>query len=419
MKGQGGAGVRRTPLQSRSTDRADSRDSAPLAGGEEVKRILVCASRISHIQNFHLPYLRYFKERGYTVDAAAEGTADIPLIDNCYDMKFVKNPLSPQNLHTVSALKKLMQENRYDMVYSNSTLSGAALRLAYMQMKKPKPYYVHISHGYMFSEKGGFNSFIYRNVEKFTAKVPDALVVMNREDLRLAERYKLGRNIHYINGMGLDARRFPKISDEQRAAARKSLGVDDNGFMLLCVGEFSARKNQTALIEAMSLISRSHPEAVLVLAGSGADLEECKILTQKLELGSKIRFAGQVQEVNLLYRSADMLVSASKMEGLPFNVMEALYCGLPVLASDIKGHSELVAHGENGMLFDIGGKETEKTIAAELDRILTDKGLYEKLRSNASLDKKYLIENVSGELIRILDRDAENRNASLKTEGAY
>ena len=75
-----------------------------------MKRILVCASRISHICQFHLPYLRHYKEHGFTVDVAAEGVTDTPLIDHCYDMKFTKNPLSPDNLRTMHRLRKLIKE---------------------------------------------------------------------------------------------------------------------------------------------------------------------------------------------------------------------------------------------------------------------------------------------------------------------
>ena len=53
-----------------------------------MKKILLCASRISHILNFHLPYIQAFQENGYQVDIAAEGTAQHPLLTQCYDLRF-------------------------------------------------------------------------------------------------------------------------------------------------------------------------------------------------------------------------------------------------------------------------------------------------------------------------------------------
>ena len=133
-----------------------------------MKRILICASRISHIIQFHLPYLKWFTRLGYEVHIAAEGAAEnafrnaiFPLEEtdipkHCYDLRFVKNPASPENLKTIRILHRLMRDNAYEMVYSNATLAGFALRTAVRRLQKDKrPYCVHISHGYMFDDNNG------------------------------------------------------------------------------------------------------------------------------------------------------------------------------------------------------------------------------------------------------------------------
>ena len=364
------------------------------------KKILICASRISHIINFHLPYIEYFRNKNYRVDIAVEGKTDNSMIDNCYDMKFTKNPFSPDNLKTIRLLKKIMSENDYDIIYSNSTLAGAASRMAVKSLKN-KPYFVHISHGYMFGENDGLKSKLYLLAEKLTEKVTDSLVVMNSEDLALAEKYHLAKNIHYINGMGLIPENFPEISDTEKITIRKNLGVSDDMKMLLCVGEFSKRKNQTAVIEAFNMLLKKHKNIMLVFAGDGGMLENCRQLSHKYELDTNIRFLGQVHDIYKLYRCSDILVTASKMEGLPFNVMEALYCHLPVVVTAIKGHSDLIMHGKNGLLTDIGFMD----IYSKLDNILSDEKLYSAIKKNTFLDEKYLIENAKPELLKILDKE--------------
>ena len=365
-----------------------------------MKKLLICASRVSHILNFHLPYIEYFKKRGFQVDIAVQGMTEYPLIDNCYDVRFTKNPLSPDNLHTVKLLKKLMSENEYDIVYSNSTLAGASARLAVRNLKK-KPYFVHISHGYMFGEKSGLKSKIYLFAERFSRNVTDSLVVMNREDLSLAEKYKLGKEIYHTYGMGLVGENFPEISGEERHEMRKNAGISDNEKMLLCVGEFSERKNQATVIQAFSMLLPKHRNIKLVFAGDGKTLETCRQLVHSLELDTHIRFLGHVDKIAPLYRCSDILVTASKMEGLPFNVMESLYCGVPVVATNIKGHSDLIENGINGFLTDMSAED----ICAKLDFILSDENLYYSLRSNTFLDEKYLIENVRPKLLKILDKE--------------
>ncbi len=372
----------------------------------DVKRILICASRMSHIINFHLPYISYFKSKGYAVDAAAEGAEAHPLIDCCYDMQFVKNPISARNLKTTGRLKRLISENKYTMVYSNSTLAGAALRMAVKQTPKElRPYCIHISHGYMFDGSGSPRSVIYRAAEKLTANVTDSLVVMNKTDIELARRYKLGKSIYFTNGMGLCRERFPEISSEERQSFRRGLALPDSTVIFLCVGEFSKRKNQTLLINALERLRLKYKNAALVFAGDGGSLNECRELAARLELNGHIRFLGHTSDVNTLYRSCDVLLSGALMEGLPFNVMEALHCGIPVIASKIKGHTDLISDGVNGLLFDVNAKDPVSELAGVINSYMKNAGLQKTLKANAFLDKKYYIESVEPKLLSILDKD--------------
>lgn len=371
-----------------------------------MKRILICASRVSHILHFHLPYIEYFKSKGYEVHIAVQGVTDHPLIDKCYDLNFTKNMLSPENIKTIFQLKKMIQNGGYTIVYSNTTLAGVAVRAAMMLLPRNKPYYVHISHGYMFSEKNSIKQKVILGCEKLTKSPVDDLVVMNQEDYSLAEKYRLGKNLHYIYGMGLCAERFPEISEEKRRQVRQMLNADDHTKILLCVGEFSSRKNQMAIITAFHQLSLKHQKIILALAGDGTKLDKCKLLAETYELLPKIHFLGQQKDVNALYRSADLLISASKMEGLPFNVLEALYCGLPAVVSKIKGHTDLITNGENGLLFD---ENNINDIAEKLDAVLSDSALYDHLRASAALDERYLIENAKPELLKILDKEYQEK----------
>ncbi|MPN26590.1 putative glycosyltransferase EpsD [bioreactor metagenome] len=91
--------------------------------------------------------------------------------------------------------------------------------------------------------------------------------------------------------------------------------------------------------------------AHLLLAGDGKTLNECKQLVKQLGQTNKIHFLGYVNDVTRLYAFCDAAVSPSLSEGLPFNIIEAMGCGLPVIVSDIKGHRELAEQSINGLLF--------------------------------------------------------------------
>lgn len=356
---------------------------------------------MSHILNFHLPYIESLRAQGYSVDIAAENACAHPLTDNFYDLEFVKNPLSLQNLKTVSCLRDLMLRNHYDIVISNSTLSGAASRTAAKMLGSDRPRCVHISHGYMFDNKNSIRSQIYRTAERFCAGVTDTLVVMNREDLILSLRFRLGKKIFFTNGMGLDISKYPLISDDEIRNFRKKLGANDNTIIFLCAGELSDRKNQRLLIEAFDIVTRKFPDTLLLLAGTGDKLGELRLLVQKLELNRKVRFLGHRNDMNTIYRSSDALLSASKMEGLPFNVMESLYCGTPVIVSDIKGHKDLIKNGSNGLLFSIEDQDPLSASKA-MAKILEDPLVLSGLKQRTFLEKKYYLENVRPELLSVI-----------------
>ena len=113
------------------------------------------------------------------------------------------------------------------------------------------------------------------------------------------------------------------------------------------------------------------PQIKLLLPGSGARLEACRALADELGVAERVRFPGQVRDIPVWLGAADIAVSSSRSEGLPFNIMESMACGLPVVASDAKGHTDLIGP-ENGLLFPRGD---EAAFAAAVRKLAADAGL--------------------------------------------
>lgn len=316
-----------------------------------MKRVLYCASTASHINNFHIPYLEALHNMGFEVHVAVNENVPIKFADKVFALSFYKNLLSFRNIKAIFQAKKLLDNNNYEKVITNTTLAGVIVRAAALLMKnRPKIY--HIVHGYIFNDDSGIKKHFYLIPEKITAKVSDVVMVMNQEDYEMAKKYKLYKDkLYYIDGMGVDPSRFKLVTSEEKVAYKRKLGFSEEDFLFVYVAEFSKRKNQKMLIKAFSEcnLENSH----LLLAGDGKMLDYCKRLAQKLDKKGRIHFLGYVNDVTSLYCACDCAVSTSKAEGLPFNIIEALGCGLPVIASDIKGHRELVENEENGLLFKI------------------------------------------------------------------
>lgn len=344
------------------------------------------ASESSHFRNFHIPYIDRLLQNGTQVYTAANGVFEHKGVVHT-TLKFRKKITSPANIGVIFALRSLIRRERFDAVYTNSTLAGIAGRMAVKLAGLKSVKARHICHGYLFNDDGSKKSRVYLMFEKLVRKRTELLAVMNQDDLEIARKYSLGREMIFINGMGLDADKFPPVPDEEIAGMRERLGAEDKDVLFLCVGEFSSRKNQTAILEACAKLRRT--DYKMVFAGEGGLLEECRNKAKELGIEEHTVFLGHSSEVNLLYRTCDCLVSASSFEGLPFNVMEALYCGEDIIVSNVKGNRDLAGGSGN---YEYG--DTERL--AELMEAAKPS------ERTGKLHEKYLLKNVLDENLGLL-----------------
>jgi teichuronic acid biosynthesis glycosyltransferase TuaC len=158
---------------------------------------------------------------------------------------------------------------------------------------------------------------------------------------------------------GVDLERF---SPGDRAASRAARGL--NGLVLLSVGSLIPRKGHALTIEAM----QRHPDAVLLIAGSGPLRGELEALARELGVADRVRFLGEVPHTELvdLYRAADIMVLASEREGWANVLLESMACGTPVVATAVNGAPEVVRSRAAGVLV---WERTAEGLAAAIDAI--------------------------------------------------
>lgn len=331
--------------------------------------VLFTASTYSHIRNFHLPYLAWFREKGWTVHVACGGEEEhIPHAHRTVPLPLEKKMTAPGNFRAAAELRRYIKETGFDLVITHTSLAAFFTRLAVMGLKD-RPKVVNMAHGYLFDDD---TSPLKRTVlllaERVTAPVTDLVITMNRWDTDTAEKYRLGRRVAFVPGVGVD---FEALAQDNAgdggAALRRALGIDPEAFVLLYPAEFSTRKNQGLLLEAMA---QAPQNVTLVLPGSGDLLDSCKARAHELGLEGRVIFPGYVDGMGAWYEMADCAVTSSRSEGLPFHVMEAMAYGLPVVASAVKGHEDLVEHEKTGLLYPYGDKAA---CAAHIARLAGDR----------------------------------------------
>lgn len=309
------------------------------------KKVLFVATVDSHIELFHLPYLKMFKERGYTVHVATDSDKKIKYCDKKIKLPIKRNPFRLSNLKAIFALKKAIKTEKYEIIHCHTPMGGAVARLAAKNARRNGTRVIYTAHGFHFYEGApALNWFLYYPVEKWLSKYTDTLITINTEDFERAKAKfnKRCLDIQYTPGVGVDEKKFEKRLDEkQKKVLRKSLGLKNDDKILICVGRIDKNKNQTFLIKVMKELAECDGRYHLLLVGSDENNGKCQKMANRLGVSQYVHFLGFRDDVIKLLQISDMVVSASKREGLPVNLIEAAMLKLPIVATDCRGNRDV------------------------------------------------------------------------------
>lgn len=370
-----------------------------------VKKVLF-VSHTANFSKFNRPFMHWFQEQGYTVHYASAGEEQVLDCDRHFTIPFERSPFSVKNIQAYRQLKQVIDRENYKLIHCHTPVGGVVTRLAARQARKSGTKVLYTAHGFHFFKGAPLkNWLLFYPVERWMAHFTDCLITINDEDYTRAKHSFSAGEVVQIDGVGVDLEKFTPVSELDRQQLRDEYGYEESDFVILCVAEFTANKNQQFLLKVMQGLKEKIPQFYLVFAGIGEHLEDCKQIAHKLGINNRTKFLGYItQNMQDLYRSSDILVAASCREGLPVNVIEGMASGLPVVCTDIRGHRDLVQNGKNGYLFavdDTAGAESavlkiysDRTLRAQMGRKNTDdvkKYSFEIAREKmAALYEKYL-----------------------------
>lgn len=146
------------------------------------------------------------------------------------------------------------------------------------------------------------------------------------------------------------------------------------------VGRLVPQKDHPTLIRAFAQVLQRFPELELIIYGEGEDRKKIQYLIRSLGLEGKVRLLGRTKEVQSALLNSDLFVFPSRHEGFPNALSEALALGIPTIASNCLGNTDLVQHGDNGLLFPVGDVDA---LVHEITRLIQDRDLRKKLSHSA------------------------------------
>lgn len=331
-----------------------------------MKKMLMLASVASMIDQFNMPNIQLLQEMGYEVHVACNfekgNTCTSEKIQNLkknlknisvkyYQIDFNRNILKiSEILRAYKQVKKLLLRENYNFIHCHSPIGGAVGRIV---AHKTHTKVIYTAHGFHFY-KGAplLNWLLYYPIEKWLSRYTDVLITINKEDYQRAKKKFHAKEIKYVPGVGIDVEKIQSIQVD-RQAKRKELGIAEDDFFLLSVGELNKNKNHEVVIQALAELKNS--KIKYAICGQGPLKEYLEELAENLGVRKQFFLLGFRTDVIEICKSADVFVFPSKREGLSVALMEAMACGLPCVVSEIRGNVDLI--NRRGEIFDIKEKE--------------------------------------------------------------
>lgn len=363
------------------------------------RRLLIATSVPSTITAFLIPYVRHYKAKGWRVDAACNGgAADSRLLeefDAVFHVPWTRRPQDPVNLTSAPrVLQNLVSTTGYDIVHLHDPIPGFVGRLALRgQRRRGRPRVVYTAHGFHFFEGASWSqNVVFRVLESAASRWTDRLVVINQEDLRAAKTFPIPENrVVYMPGIGVDTDTYSatSISDVEIRHLREELELRPSDVPVLMVAEFNPGKRHLDAVAAVAATGR--PQLVLLLAGLGPQMDAVREHAVSLGIADRVRFLGYRNDIPILLKASIALLLPSEREGLPRSIMEALSSERPVIATRIRGITELV-NESSGILTQIGDVHA---IASALRTFVDDPELASEMgKSGRRAIKTFDIRNV-------------------------
>jgi glycosyltransferase involved in cell wall biosynthesis len=257
---------------------------------------------------------------------------------------------------TFSALL-LLRKLKPDVIHAHELLSPATTAIAAKRLLGT-PVLVKVLRGGILGDLAKIKNrpFGSQRIRQFRRWL-DALAVISREiDKELAE-IGIDESKRVFIPNGVDTNRFFPANDGEKSDLRKSLRLPTNAQIAVFTGRLAAEKRVDILLRAWNRTHESYPATHLVILGTGEEEESLKSIAH-----SGVSFFGMVDNVPEYLRAADFFILPSNTEGLSNALLEAMACGLPIIATSVGGAPDLITHEKNGWLVSPDNEEALHTL---------------------------------------------------------
>ncbi|WNV88540.1 glycosyltransferase [Umezawaea sp. Da 62-37] len=287
----------------------------------------------------------------------------------------------------VLSLRRILTRLDPDVVHLHSSKAGLAGRLA-VRGRIPTVFQPHL---WSFQTARGALGTLSATWERRASRWTDLVVCVSDDELAIGRAAGVTADAEVVcNGVDTD-----RLRPGDRAAARRGLGLEQNGPLAVCVGRLAALKGQDQLLSAWPEVLSRVPGARLVLVGDGPDGHRWRAEHPVSEHGS-VRWWGHSDDPAPFYAAADVVVLPSRAEGMALVPLEAMASGRPVVAFDVGGVRQSV--GDAGAVVpagDIGSLAAAITHRLADPALATTEGWRGRWRAETHFDRGRMADQVA------------------------
>ena len=274
----------------------------------------------------------------------------------------------------IAALRKIVTQRSPDVIVTHQVKSHFLIKVSGLWKKYP---WVAFNHGYTTTDR---KMLLYNRLDRWSLPKADRVVTVCEAFAKQLVNMGVPRERIHVQHNSI--RPEPAVSAQEMHALRRKLGIYEDERVILAVGRLSKEKAQIDLLRAFENLRDPNPDrAKLVIVGDGPERESLEAAAASLGIRDRVVFTGQVNNVQVYFATADVLVNPSHSEGSPYVLLEAMAANLPIVATAVGGVPEMVENNQTALLVPAGDP---RALADAIARVLSDKQLAQRLSASAS-----------------------------------
>lgn len=257
---------------------------------------------------------------------------------HAYQVNMVREISFLSDLRSFFQLVAVIKEVKPDIIHTHASKAGVLGRLA--ARAAGVKHCVHTPHLWAFDwEDNALIRCFYASIENTAACITDEVIAVSKSQCREALDWHVA-----------DKRKLIALPNAVELKAERTLSQNKSRFVIGSSGRLVRQKGFDILLDAFAEICIVVKDCELRIAGDGKLRTELERQAHALGIADRVNFLGHVPDIDNFLAELDVFAMASRWEGMPYSLLEAMAIGLPVIATKVNGVGEILYNGFNGLL---------------------------------------------------------------------